>query len=103
MHFTEAAELAARFDPFRDLYLADPYLFFAEARAASSVFYSPVLDYWIVTRYADVRHVFQTPKLFSAANALSPIKPVCPAAQRILTGGHFGAAPRPPISDHPPH
>ncbi len=103
MHSTEAAELAARFDPFRDPYLADPYLFFAEARAASPVFYSPVLDYWIVTRYADVRHVFQTPKLFSAANALSPIKPVCPAAQSILTEGRFSADPVLTNSDPPAH
>ena len=76
----EAAELASRFDPFRDPYLADPYLFFAEARAASPVFYSPELNYWIVTRYVDVRHVFQTPKLFSAANALSL------SAQHLVSG-----------------
>jgi cytochrome P450 len=63
-----------RFDPFHDPYLADPYPFFAEARAATPVFYSPDLDYWVVTRYHDIRQIFQTPKLFSAANthAASP-------------------------------
>jgi hypothetical protein len=40
-----------RFDPFHDPYLADPYPFFGEARAATPVFYSPGLDYWVVTRY----------------------------------------------------
>ena len=99
----EAAELASRFDPFRDPYLADPYQFFAEARAASPVFYSPELNYWIVTRYVDVRHVFQTPKLFSAANALSPIKPLCPAAQTILSQGRFSADPVLTNSDPPAH
>src|SRR5258708_32605104 len=99
----EAAELASRFDPFRDPYLADPYQFFAEARAASPVFYSPELDYWIVTRYVDVRHVFQTPKLFSAANALSPIKPVCAQAQTILSQGRFSADPVLTNSDPPAH
>ena len=77
-----AAELASRFDPFRDPYLADPYPFFAEARAACPIFYSPALDYWIVTRYADVRRIFEAPKSFSAANALSPISPLCPQAHR---------------------
>src|SRR6516165_7998396 len=61
----EAQSLAERFDPFHDPYLADPYPFFAQARAATAVFYSPALDYWVVTRYQDIRHIFQTPKLFS--------------------------------------
>ena len=68
-----------RFDPFHDPYLADPYPFFAEARAATPVFYSPDLDYWVVTRYHDIRRIFQTPKLFSAANTLAPLQPICPA------------------------
>jgi hypothetical protein len=59
----EAQDLAGRFDPFHDPYLADPYPFFARARAAAPVFYSPDLDYWVVTRYHDVRHIFQAPRL----------------------------------------
>lgn len=100
---TAAAEIAARFDPFRDPYLADPYAFFAEARAACPVFYSPELDYWIVTRYADVLRVFQTPKLFSAANALSPIRPLCPHAQSILSEAAFSAKPVLTNADPPAH
>ena len=103
MHSNEAAELASRFDPFRDPYLADPYPFFAEARAATPVFFSPELGYWIVTRYADVRRVFQNPRLFSASNALSPIKPVCPAAQTILSHGRFNADPVLTNADPPAH
>ena len=38
-----------RFDSFRDPYLADPYPFLAEARAATPVFNSPDLDYWVVS------------------------------------------------------
>ena len=69
-----AQGLAGHFVPFRDPYLADPYPFFAQARAATPVFYSPDLDYWVVTRYHDIRHIFQTPKLFSAANTLAPLQ-----------------------------
>ena len=98
-----AAELASRFDPFRDAYLADPYLFFAEARAACPIFYSPALNYWIVSRYADVRRIFQSPKLFSAANALSPISPLCPQAQSILAQGRFSADPVLTNADPPAH
>jgi cytochrome P450 len=58
----EAHGLAGRFDPFRDPYLADPYPFFARARAATPVFYSPDLGYWVVTRYHDIRHISKTPR-----------------------------------------
>ena len=103
MHSDQAAELASRFDPFRDPYLADPYPFFAEARAAAPVFFSPELGYWIVTRYADVRRVFGAPRIFSAANALAPIKPVCPAAQTIMSDGRFNADPVLTNADPPAH
>jgi cytochrome P450 len=53
--FIDAPRSAEHFDPFHDPYLADPYPFFAEARAATPVFYSSDLDYWVVTRYHDIR------------------------------------------------
>src|SRR5262249_14991720 len=89
----EAHGIAGRFDPFHDPYLADPYPFFAEARAATPVFYSPDLDYWVVTRYHDIRHIFQTPRLFSAVNTLAPLQPICPAAGHLLTQGGFRPIP----------
>src|SRR6516164_5533923 len=80
----EAQSLAERFDPFHDPYLADPYPFFAEARATTPVFYSSDLDYWVVTRYHDIEQIFRTPPVFSAVNALAPLEPICPAARRLL-------------------
>jgi cytochrome P450 len=99
----EAQCFAARFDPFHDPYLADPYPFFAQARAATPVFYSPDLDYWIVTRYHDIRHIFQTPRLFSAVNALTPLQPICPAAGRLLAEGGFRPIPTLTNTDPPGH
>jgi hypothetical protein len=55
---SDAQRFAERFDPFHNPYLADPYPFFAEARAATPVFYSPDLDYWVVTRYHDIGQIF---------------------------------------------
>jgi cytochrome P450 len=91
------------FDPFHDPYLADPYPFFAQARQATPVFYSPDLQYWVVTRYQDIRFIFQTPKLFSAINALDPIQPVCPAAARALAEGNVRSVPTLPNTDPPAH
>jgi len=82
-----------RFDPFHDPYLSDPYPFFAEVRAATSVFHSPDLDYWVVTRYHDIEQIFRTPQVFSAANTLAPLQPICPAAGRLLAEGGFRPVP----------
>jgi cytochrome P450 len=59
---------------------ADPYPFFAEAQTATPVFYSPLLDYWVVTRYHDMRQVFQTPQLFSAVMRRRPACWATPSA-----------------------
>jgi cytochrome P450 len=99
----EAQSLAGRFDPFHDPYLADPYPFFARAREATPVFYSSDLDYWVVTRYHDIRRIFQTPKVFSAANTLAPLQPICPAAGRLLAEGDFRPIPTLTNSDPPGH
>jgi cytochrome P450 len=98
-----AQSLAGRFDPFHDPYLADPYPFFAQARAATPAFYSPDLYAWVVTRYHDIRHILQTPRLFSAANTLAPLQPICPAAGRLLAEGGFRPVPTLTNSDPPGH
>ena len=92
-----------RFDPFHDPYLADPYPFFAKARAATPVFYSSDLDYWVVTRYHDIQQIFQTPRLFSAANTLAPLQPICPVAGHLLAEGGFRPVPTLTNSDPPAH
>jgi len=95
--------LGERFDPFHDPYLSDPYPFFAEAQAATPVFYSPSLDHWVVTRYHDIRRVFQTPELFSAVNSVAPIQPLCPAAGYVLAEGNFRPVPALINNDPPGH
>src|SRR5262245_49251831 len=100
---SDTQHLAERFDPFHDPYLADPYPFFAEARAATPVFYSPALDYWVVTRYHDIRHIFQNPGVFSATNTLAPLQPICPAAAHLLAEGGFRPVPTLTNTDPPEH
>jgi cytochrome P450 len=99
----EAQALAGQFDPFHDPYLADPYPFFARARAATPVFYSPDLGYWVVTRYHHIRHILQTPKVFSAVNTLAPLQPICPAAGHLLAEGGFRPIPTLTNIDPPGH
>jgi cytochrome P450 len=95
--------LSERYDPFREPQLTDPYPFFAESRAATPVFHSAALDYWIVTRYRDVKEVMQNWKLFSASNALDTLKPLCPQAQKMLVEGGFRAVRALTNADPPAH
>ena len=103
MNSRESERLGALFDPFCDPYLTDPYAFFADARSVTPVFYSPLIKYWVVTRHKDIRQIFESPKLFSASNALSPIQAPCAEARRLLSAG--GVSPVPTLTnvDPPAH
>jgi cytochrome P450 len=95
--------LAAEFDPFVEPYLSDPYAFWIRARAAEPVFYSPDIDYWVITRYEDIKAIFADPKTFSAANAQTPIRPLAPEVVQMLQAGGFGAKPVMSNADPPDH
>jgi cytochrome P450 len=91
------------FDPLGAEYIADPYPFLATAAAAAPVFYCESIDHWVVTRYHDIRHIFRTPTLFSAANANSPLRPPCPMAAKALEEGGFKSVPTLANVDPPAH
>ena len=91
------------FDPFVDPYLRDPYAFWIEARGSEPVFYSPELDYWVVTRYEDIKAIFSDPKTFSASNAQTPIKPLAPAVVEALQAGGLKTKPVMSNADPPVH
>jgi len=96
-------DLEERFDPFVKPYLTDPYLFFVEARTAAPVFYSRKLDYWIVTRYRDIRDILPNTKQFSVAEALSVVQPMCQAGIQVFAGAGFDLLPTLANNDPPFH
>jgi cytochrome P450 len=75
-----------RFDPLSPEFLADPYPELARVREVGPVFFSPVLDRWVVTRYADIETVLGDPETFSAVEAQKTLYPLCPEAAEILAG-----------------
>ncbi len=95
--------IGREFDPFVDPYLADPYPFWLRARESEPVFYSPELDYWVVTRYEDIKAIFADPKVFSASNAQTPIKPLSPQAVQMLQAGGLKTKPVMSNADPPVH
>lgn len=76
--------LAASFDPFGDAYQTHPGVSMADARQEEPVFYSPTLDYWIVTRYDDTKEIFKDTDAFSASITLDQITPSTEATVEIL-------------------
>jgi cytochrome P450 len=97
------SHLADSFDPFTDPYLRDPYSFWSEARGQEPVFYSPSLDYWIVSRYDDVRRIFRDTDTFSAAISITPLKELCPAAVDELVKAEMVLGPSLVNEDPPVH
>ncbi len=93
------AELARDFQPFD---LAEPFGFYARARAQAPVFYSPEIDYWVVTRYDDMRDIFRDPVTFSSENTQAPFKPRPAEVQQILDDGGFSVVIGPVGPASPP-
>lgn len=64
------------FNPLRSPQLENPFPAYAQAREEAPVFFSPVHDAWVVTRYADVRAVLRDPTRFSSASFFRrPVNP----------------------------
>jgi cytochrome P450 len=98
-----ATGLGREFDPFVEPYLGDPYAFWIRARASEPVFYSPELDYWVITRYEDIKAIFADPKTFSASIAQTPIKPLAAEVVRMLQTGGLRSRPVLSNADAPVH
>jgi len=88
------------FDPLSPEFLADPYRFMDDL---PPVFYAPTIGYYVVSRYADVEHVFLHPQSFSAAPAQLPLVELVPEAARVLLEGGHRPQPSMVSLDPPAH
>ena len=100
-HEHAACPVHADFDPLSPTFLADPFAVLAALPRETPVFYAPSIDYYVVTRYADIEAVFLDHETYSAASAQLPLVPLVPEAAQILRAG--GTAPQPSmVSLDPP-
>ena len=81
---------ASQFDPFGSEYQADPADALRWSREAEPVFYSDALNYWVVSRYDDIKAVFRDNITFSPANALERITPPSEEALALLKREGYG-------------
>jgi cytochrome P450 len=98
-----ASDISSRFDPF-DGEPTRMYPIYADARRSEPVFYAPEIDYWVLTRFDDVRAALGgDPEIFSATQALALVTPLCPAAGAIAMEHGIQISPSVVDEDPPLH
>ncbi|BAZ41889.1 cytochrome P450 like protein [Calothrix sp. NIES-4101] len=79
--------LGEKFQPLVKPQLDNPYPFYQLAREAEPIFYSPVFDAYVLTRYDDILSVLKDPVKFSSTNSLQAINNYAPEVIEILSQG----------------
>lgn len=92
--------LGDRYEPF-GAHLDDPYPFYAQARQEESVFFSPAVGMWFVTRYDDVVRIVRDPKTFSSRDMIPSRPDMPPEVQAALR--RYRHPVRPINTDPPEH
>jgi cytochrome P450 len=91
------------YNPFVAPQLDDPFGIWAQARHEDPVFYSSLLDAYVVTRYSDVVAILKQPKLFGSVASRKMFGRACPEADRILAELPAMEETNPLSSDAPVH
>jgi cytochrome P450 len=76
------------YEPFA---MDDPFPSYAALRAEEPVMFDERIGYWVVSRYDDVKAVFEDWETFSSENAQAPVRERGPEAKRIMEEGGFTA------------
>jgi cytochrome P450 len=101
IHEHAACPVHADFDPLSPTFLADPFAVLASLPREMPVFYAPSIDYYVVTRYADIEAVFLDHETYSAAPAQLPLVPLVPEVVQILRASGITSQPS-MVSLNPP-
>jgi len=89
-HAGQGAEATAHhgYEPFS---MNDPFPAYAALREEEPVMFDERIGYYIVSRYDDVKAVFDDWQTFSSENAQAPVRPRSAAAVKIMNDGGFTA------------
>ncbi len=80
--------LGETYQPFSDSNIENPYPFYQHARSEEPLFYSPVLNAYVLTRYDDIVTVLKDSVRFSSADTLRPVVQYTPEVFGILSQGY---------------
>jgi cytochrome P450 len=79
--------MGQQFQPFISPQLEDPYSFFQQARKEEPIFFSPLLNAYVVTRYNDILYILKNPARFSSKDNLQPIGEYTPEVIEVFKQG----------------
>jgi cytochrome P450 len=89
------------FQPFASPQLEDPHTFLTDARREQPVFFSEVLQSWVVTRYEDIYSILQDARSFSSVgNIAVALERMSPEVRSLLEAGSYRDPPL--VNDDPP-
>lgn len=83
----ELSPIRVDYNPFDPDQKRDPFPFYADARRKTPVFFSPILNMWVVTRHEDILTALQNPGVFSSLNIIESPTPLAPEVVEILRQG----------------
>ena len=69
------------------------YTVFAKARREQPIFYCPSINYWVVSKYSDIKRIFTDHKTFVASNTLAPVFDINSAVHEILSPDVYAPEP----------
>jgi cytochrome P450 len=76
------------YDPFD---LNAPHAKWQSFREEQPIFFHEPTGYWIVSRYDDIKEIFDDWKTFSSENAQKPVRPMCDEGRQVMKDGGFTA------------
>jgi cytochrome P450 len=82
-----SSHLGVDFQPFINPQLNNPYPFYQRARQEEPLFFSPLLNGYVLTRYDDILAILKDPNRFSSADVLMPVVEFTPQVWEILRQG----------------
>lgn len=86
---TETMHFGKNYHGFEPFKLTSPFGAWKELREQAPVMWDDRINMFVVTRYEDVRGVFEDWETFSSKNAQQPIRPLCAEAKKIMADGGF--------------
>lgn len=88
MNALDAIRETDDFDPFD---LNKPHAKWEQFRKEQPIFFHEPSGYWVVSRYEDMKEIFNDWKTFSSENAQKPMRPMSEEGKKILQEGGFTA------------
>jgi cytochrome P450 len=99
----KSTELSQQYSPLSSAHMANPYAFYARARKEEPIFFSPLMDAWVVTRYEDAVSILKDHRRFASIVKQTSFNMLTPEAQTLLRTSAFWQVPDLLSSGPPEH